>query len=222
MVERYLLCVHLQELHLQFGQAVWTAKQSHSGFSVSFFWRSNSRVADGAPLAHKKKNKKPRRYKKKSPAPSINLSEDAASSKPLKQPRQVSPIIAHHQDQTPKPPSSSEDELDEDLLLCDKVSFALKEGVPGLKYKNNDDEEGWVEVKRRKSKKCQSLGGLERDENCDDGLNDITSAREVRYQERDKVPGLYIRKGCTMSSVTWTPVKPSPISSRLRHRPRRK
>ena len=31
---------------------------------------------------------------------------------------------------------------------------------------------------------------------------DIACTREVKYQERGEVPGLYVRKGSTMSSVT--------------------
>ena len=32
------VCIHLQDLGLQFGGAQWTAKQSNTKFSISFFW----------------------------------------------------------------------------------------------------------------------------------------------------------------------------------------
>ena len=45
---------------------------------------------------------------------------------------------------------------------------------------------------------------------------DVSGARQVCYEERGNVPGLSVRRGCTRSSLSWTPVKPSPISSRTR------
>ena len=47
---------------------------------------------------------------------------------------------------------------------------------------------------------------------------DVGIAREVCYQEHGKVPGLYVRRGCTSSSVSWIPTAPSPVSSRTRAR----
>ena len=32
------VCIHLQDLGLQLEGAQWTAKQSNTGFSISFFW----------------------------------------------------------------------------------------------------------------------------------------------------------------------------------------
>ena len=50
---------------------------------------------------------------------------------------------------------------------------------------------------------------------------DVGTARQVYYQQRGKVPGLYIRRGCTRSSVSWIPIAPSPVSSRTRARTKR-
>ena len=38
------VCIHLQEKGLHFNNAVWTTKQSRTGFSVSFFWECGSQV----------------------------------------------------------------------------------------------------------------------------------------------------------------------------------
>ena len=35
------LCVHLRDKGLNLGEAVWTARQSKSGFSISFHWGTN-------------------------------------------------------------------------------------------------------------------------------------------------------------------------------------
>lgn len=47
------ICMHLQEDGLQFGQEVWTAKQTTSGFSANFFLET----CKAPELAMKKKNK---------------------------------------------------------------------------------------------------------------------------------------------------------------------
>ena len=60
------------------------------------------------------------------------------------------------------------------------------------------------------AKRCGS-----KDSDSDNEL-DVSGARQVCYEERGNVPGLSVRRGCTRSSVSWTPVKPSPISSQTR------
>ena len=40
----------------------------------------------------------------------------------------------------------------------------------------------------------------------------------VSMKERGQVPGLYVRRGCTSSNVSWIPIAPSPVSSRTRAR----
>ena len=47
---------------------------------------------------------------------------------------------------------------------------------------------------------------------------DVKAAKRVEYKERDRVPGLVIQRGCTMRSVSWIPVIPSPIACRTRAR----
>ena len=85
-------------------------------------------------------------------------------------------------------------------------------GFPGLKCIEND-KEGWTTVKRRRFKKqvqCEADNVASSDSELDVG-----TAREVRYQERGSIPGLFVRRGCTLASVSWKP-SPLPISSRTR------
>ena len=124
------------------------------------------------------------------------------------------PEVAIVEDEHEDVISSSEDEHEVNIAACEEVTFEMRQDVPGLKYKIGS-EEAWTKVKRRKGKRKQNYWGRE----CSDDSGskvDIACTREVKYQERGEVPGLYVRKGSTMTSVTWTPVKPSPISSRLR------
>lgn len=46
---------------------------------------------------------------------------------------------------------------------------------------------------------------------------DMRPVRQVHYEERNGVPGLFARRRCMMAGVSpWTRVKPSNISSRTR------
>ena len=144
-------------------------------------------------------------------------SKVAESHSPADEPKQPAPPITAHSGVSGQKTCSSDD-YDEDVLDlvdCEEVSFEVRHDDPGLKYKRNSDKEGWTRVERRKGKRRQTFGGKEHDEYSGNEL-DVVGARQVKYEERDDVPGLYIRRGNTPSSVTWTPIKPSPITSRLR------
>ena len=52
------LCVHMQELGLMLGTAQWTAKQSSSGFSVSFFWPASHHPFCSNPRKRRRRRKK--------------------------------------------------------------------------------------------------------------------------------------------------------------------
>ena len=52
------VCIHLQDLGLQFEGAQWTAKQSNTGFSISFFWPVQDRSAFGVNRPGKKRRKR--------------------------------------------------------------------------------------------------------------------------------------------------------------------
>ena len=52
------VCIHLQDLGLQFEAAQWTAKQSNTGFSISFFWPVQDRSVFGVNRPGKKRRKR--------------------------------------------------------------------------------------------------------------------------------------------------------------------
>ena len=148
------------------------------------------------------------------------------SHSPADEPKQPVPPITAHSGVFGQQTCSSDD-YDEDVLDlvdCEEVSIEVRHDDPGLKYKRNSDKEGWTRVERRKGKRCQTFGGKEHScsfpPKCNDEYSgnelDVAGARQVKYEERDDVPGLYIRRGNTPSRVTWTPIKPSPFTSRLR------
>ena len=51
------VCIHLEDLELQLEGAQWTAKQSNTGFSISFFWPFQDCSTVGANLPCKKRRR---------------------------------------------------------------------------------------------------------------------------------------------------------------------
>ena len=60
------VCIHLQDLGLQFEGAQWTAKQSNTGFSISFFWPVHDHYMFGVNLPGKKRKRRRKRARRKS------------------------------------------------------------------------------------------------------------------------------------------------------------
>ena len=108
--------------------------------------------------------------------------------------------------------SSDLESVEEDLTKYKDIAFKVNDNQPGLLCANSDDSEKWIPVRRRRRKKKRSIATHT---SSDDEL-DILKARDVQYEEKDNTPGLYVRRGCTRSSVSWTPIKSSPVSSRTR------
>ena len=60
------VCIHLQDLRLQFEGAQWTAKQSNTRFSISFFWPVQDHSAFVVNLPGKKRRKHRKKAKRAS------------------------------------------------------------------------------------------------------------------------------------------------------------
>ena len=73
----------------------------------------------------------------------------------------------------------------------------------------------WTPVSKKQKSRVQRVNVLDTGKEL---ARDVKTARRVEYKERDRVPGLVIQRGCTMSSVSWIPVIPSPIAYRTRAR----
>ena len=54
----FSVCIHLQDLGLQFGGAKWTAKQSNTEFSISFIWPVQDRSTFGVNRPGKKRRRR--------------------------------------------------------------------------------------------------------------------------------------------------------------------
>ena len=149
-----------QEKGFRLDKAMWTAKQSSSGFSVClcFFW---SVYTEG--LAEQQKNKCKRRMKKTKVVqgpqlpdlPALNLASSEDELVSVK-----TPIKAHQENHVSSDQPSQVDENDDlvslgseaiDLENCDIVVFEGKEDIPGVAYAKRRcdgdgagaDSEGW-------------------------------------------------------------------------------
>ena len=89
------------------------------------------------------------------------------------------------------------------LPACNSVTFQVKDNLPGVSYVDEDKEQ-WTLVKRRRRKKRCDHEAV-----SDSGSEiDVAVARQVcyAYDERRGIPGLYVRHGCTLHSVSLTPI----------------
>ena len=215
------VCVHLQENGLALGGAVWTAKQSKTGFSVCFYWKTSS-GSDSKP----KKSKRRKHYKKTEdkkptlpaqvPSEIVKAKELGKTSKATADPPIDAHLMKHAAAGDEQSPVSAATEYESgadiiDLVACNDVTYEAKDDVPGVKFVEGDDEK-WTPVKRRKKRKKNKVEVADSD--CDIDMN---MAKQVIYEERNGVPGLYIRRKCMSAGVSpWTPVKPSYIANRTR------
>ena len=91
-------------------------------------------------------------------------------------------------------------------MACRPVTFEMHKNTPGVQYVK-DGEQNWTPVVLRRERdleedQCTLNRGQVQAQRMSDEL-DIWAARQVYYQERGKVPGLYVCRGCIRSSVSW-------------------
>ena len=175
------LCLQLQTNALKLSEAMWTAKSSGSGFSVSLFWPT-SKVSN---VKSQKKRRRRRKHKAtttvdvatstSSPAQPVNLNAKSVSP---------SPNSAHLININSKPmvletstvslpstdellvhsPSAqnetaccddtdSESEPEVDLLSCAEVVYEKRDGTHGVSYRDSSSKYQWTPVVGRRRKK---------------------------------------------------------------------
>ena len=96
----------------------------------------------------------------------------------------------------------------------------MRQSTPGVQYVK-DGEQNWTPVVRKRKRGKTMHTKESTSTSSSDSELDIGTARQVYYQECGQVPGLYVRRGCTSSSVSWLPIAPSPVFSRTRARTKR-
>ena len=113
-----------------------------------------------------------------------------------------------------------------DLAALNDVVYEEQEGEPGVKYTSESGEASWTPVVNRRSRKRKAqltdpgFDGACSGDQVNELQSTIQSARDVTFQCREGVPGLKIRKGCTLSSISWMPIAATPVASRTRSKAR--
>ena len=125
---------------------MWTAKQSAPGFSISFFWPEPHQGEKSNSSRSKRKTKKRKNNKKRELLKSPE-NQDTSPSKMLEVQKPVvieepSPPNDAHQVQaesasgTGENVKSPEEKLRKiDLANCKEVAYEMRDGMPGVRYK---------------------------------------------------------------------------------------
>lgn len=175
------LSLQLQCLNLSLSKALWSAKASRSGFSVSLYWPTTADTQTLKTVAAKAKKHKRKRRCKQAPGSASN-NEKTPETVPCKMTPLNSPINEHHSPDNivaPALPSDSspcsgvgqssdaglnttmsDESLTEsldgpvvDLVECSDVQYAMKDGVHGVSYTSHLGEQGWTPVIGRRKKR---------------------------------------------------------------------
>ena len=234
------ICLCMQERGLTLQKAQWTDKNTNAGFSVSFFWPTSEpcamAVARDLETVPRKCRRSSRRRRKLSKAIQCELDSVAPSLSDLtvstKSKCQVKdnasvmgvakPLPSTLAKPTASEPMEDDSALSEDvstdgidLIACSDVRYENHRGVPGLCYQL-DGETTWTRVKpkrKRRQKRQDSTIQLQQSQESSDEELDVAEARGVQYKVKGGIPGLEIRRGHTLSSVSWTPVVSKPAAA---------
>ena len=112
------------------------------------------------------------------------------------------------------------------MAALNDVVYEEQEGEPGMKYTSESGEASWTPVVNRRSRKRKAqltdpgFDGACSGDQVNELQSTIQSARDVTFQCREGIPGLRIRKGCTLSSISWMPIAATPVASRTRSKAR--
>ena len=217
------LCIQLQLSCLKIDEAMWTAKSTPGGFSVNLFWPAPAPEKDARVQPKKTRKRKRRRAKASSLLTVSNtLSSDLPASEPSAG-NQPKPIISKSCLQ-----HSPDDECPVvDLTVCSDVNYEVREGVHGVTYRCEGDEEAkWTPVvAKKRKKKCapvplylrrrfppdhpihqqNTTSNSDSDSGSDCDLSIVIPSKpaNVQYNEVNGTPGLSIRTNKTRS---WTPI----------------
>ena len=171
------LSLQLQCLNLKLSGALWSAKASASGFSVSLYWPTADRgtTRGSVSVKAKKARKNRKRRRKLAPAsvanhqvtvppvpaiPSQPLNKSVCLNREHPSPDRGSPVEnpcnsgseqCSIDGDSPSTMSSSSSAVD--LTVCSNVQYEMKDSVHGVSFTSHLGEPGWTPVIGKKKKK---------------------------------------------------------------------
>jgi hypothetical protein len=216
--------MQLQTSELKLCDAMWTAKSSTGGFSVSFFWPGVS----SKPAIDKGKKQKRRKRKRKTKANKSAQCGNSGAKDAVETPTSASSLVdAHHSGpEFIAKDSSPVQDADIDLKSCSNVKYDKRGAVHGVTYTIDNEEEAWTPVVGRRSKRPKRSVPLhllrlrappqvksnlpssdestcDSDSDCSDADLGIPDQASVKFSIIDGKPGLQVNTKCTRS---WTPI----------------
>ena len=199
----------LQSRELTLESSAWTVRRSKSGVSVSLYWPCARPGETRAPSAWQPKRqatKAPRKNKRK---------QKNKAKKSLQPPTNTQPVTGAGNAVDDKQPEEEQVELGVDLCSCPTVEYQEKDGTPGVSYKDQSGDSGWIKVRGRRNRKPSDKPPSPRRRTTPSSTNeqsDTDSSTEdlvvppssiVKFVPFDGQPGLHISSSRTRS---WTPI----------------
>ena len=138
-VQLVFLSPLLQQSALKLSEAIWTAKSTIRGFSVSFFWPCHSVSSNQQCVKSENSNKKGQK-KRKAKAKAKSCYPAEAKCNTQDQGMKESPT------NVPDEPTMALKMLKDDLKSGTEIAYEKRGGIHGVKYCNGDDDEGWTPV----------------------------------------------------------------------------
>ena len=221
------LSLQLQLQDLKLSGALWSAKASASGFSVSLYWPTTTAAQKAKVKKPRKKRKRGKAKKQAIPSASNYTVSDCTSH--LRAESTATSINAHSSPERVSPPPKSiskasvtHDSPCVDLTSCSDVQYEVRDGVHGVSYSFSNDESSWTPVVGRRQKRRPVPDFVQRrfppghsihhlSSDSDSGSEDLdldtvipTGANlDVQFTAIENIPGLTVK---TRNTQSWTPI----------------
>ena len=228
------LCLHLQEKNLVLREALWNAKATRTGFSISLFWPADPPRPQ--PVFSKTKKRRPRRRCRKRKHVSIQTeqqknkdsthSEEPNNCSNTTAKKTLVPTDSHASasatsDKTSVADNHSEPSSEEsiDLATLTDAKYQSVEGVHGITYRNfSTGKYDWTPVVRRRRRRkhhrasnTPSKPSSSSDPDSDSVLDSLNPADpkvlRIVFACDGRTPGLSVTKSNGLCKTrSWTPI----------------
>ena len=166
----------MQCLNLKLSGALWSARASASGFSVSLYWPTADTV-HGSVHVKAKKARKNRKHRKRKQVSACITNNQSVPSAPVVQSNSSQPSMCPNKEHlgpdygfsdsenschsgseqcstdAGSPPTTSNNSSAVDLTTCSNVQYKMKDDVHGLSFRNHLGEQAWTPVIGKKKKR---------------------------------------------------------------------
>ena len=211
------LSVEMQSRGLKLDSSNWTVRLSDEGFSISLFWPHSK--GQLVPARRKKRRAKVSAkhsvplIKSTSKTGNNSQSEYQLPAKTVEHEVSCLPDADAGPCQSPLQLGKLPQGSPVDLKACDVVTYESKDGLPGVRFVDNNNTEDWITVRRKPRRRRPSPANSETYSDASD-IVIPPNASVVYTPGYDGAPGLQVN---TKKTREWIPVI-TPVVSRTRSR----